>query len=155
MSELRTVLYMAHPLRPTPEQLADYALYPEPVAAALAANVKRAMRWLSWLRRTFSETTFVAPWIAAVLSGEDDSDPAQREAGLVDAAATIPLLDGVVLVGGRASAGMEREAAANAVVFDLTPIGVEPPGTDVERSLFGWLDFARDMAIYRRTGGFR
>jgi hypothetical protein len=67
------------------------------------------MRWLSWLRRSFPETTFVAPWIAAVLSGEDDGDPKQREAGLVDADTLIPRVDGVVLCGGRISSGMERE----------------------------------------------
>ena len=58
----RMVLYVAAPLG-------------APDRAGLEANLARAMRWLSWLRRSFPETTFIAPWIAAVLGGEDDADP--------------------------------------------------------------------------------
>jgi hypothetical protein len=90
------------------------------------------MRWLSWLRRSFPETTFVAPWIAAVLSGEDDGDPKQREAGLVDADTLIPRLDGVVLCGGRISSGMERECGRAIRAWDLSELGPEPPVHRVE-----------------------
>lgn len=110
----RLVLYVAHPLG-------------APDAAGVRANIERAMRWLAWLRRAFPETTFIAPWIAAVLSGEDDSDPAQREAGLVDADALIPLLHGVVLIGGRISSGMGREDGLARQSWDLTWLGDEPP----------------------------
>jgi hypothetical protein len=128
---MRFVFYMAHPL-----------------GGDVEGNLKRAMRWLRWLRRSFQETTFVAPWIASVLSGEDDADPAQREAGLVDADAIIPRLTGVVLVGGRISSGMLREAHkaeevhAGGRVFDLTKLGIEPPEV-VERATF--LDFIRSQ----------
>jgi hypothetical protein len=113
----RLVVYVAHPLG-------------APDAAGLRANLERAMRWLTWLRRTFPETTFIAPWIAAVLAGEDDSDPAQREAGLVDAVAVIRIVHGVVLCGGRVSTGMQRERLAAMRTWDLTALGDEPPGRD-------------------------
>ena len=129
----RCVLYMAHPL-----------------GGDVEGNLKRAMRWLQWLRRSFPETTFIAPWIAAVLSGGDETDPKQREAGLIDDCAVVALLDGIVLVGGRVSPGMERESACHAVVFDLTGLGDEPPGP-VEREVFGYTEFARDFQDCRRA----
>lgn len=119
------VLYVAHPLG-------------APDAAGVRANLERAMRWLAWLRRTFPETTFVAPWIASVLAGDDDADPAQREAGLVDADAVIPRLDGVVLVGGRESSGMTREATRARRAWDLTGLGDEPPTFNVGRLPFAY-----------------
>lgn len=132
----RLVLYVAAPLAPTADQIegrrsafglsgleGDRQL----VTAALQANLERAMRWLAWLRRSFPEVTFVAPWIAAIMSGEDDSAPAQREAGLVDADAVIPRLDGIVLVGGRISSGMARERGRARRCWDLTGYGAEPP----------------------------
>lgn len=110
----RLVLYVAHPLgAPDPE--------------GLHANLEGAMRWLAWLRRTFPEVSFVAPWIASVLAGDDDSDPRQREAGIVDALVVIPRLDGIVLCGGRVSAGMARERSAARRVWDLTVTGSDPP----------------------------
>ncbi len=129
----RHVYYVAHPLRPTPEQLASSraAMFPcaSAVAAAalLRANLDNAMRWLTWLRRSFPAVTFVAPWIASVLAGDDDADPAQREAGLLDADALIPLLAGVVLVGGRISSGMLRESEHARWISDLTWLGHQPP----------------------------
>lgn len=102
-----------------------------PLGGDVDGNIKRALRWLSWLRRSFPDVTFVAPWIAGVLSGEDDSDPVQREAGLVDADAVIQRLDGVVLVGGRISSGMGRESAttilAGGVIADLIHLGTDAP----------------------------
>lgn len=106
----RFVYYMAHPL-----------------GGDVDVNMKRAGRWLSWLRRTFPKVTFIAPWIAAVMSGESDDDPAQREAGLVDAVAVVAVCDGVVMVGGRISSGMERERQAASWELDLTDLGDEPP----------------------------
>lgn len=112
---------------------------------ATRTNVDRAMKWLTWLRRSFPETTFIAPWIASVLAGDDDRDPAQREAGIVDAEAVLERCDGIVLCGPRISSGMRREMEhgimnADAVqrygcgcqsgrfdVYDLTPIGITEP----------------------------
>ncbi|MES2209926.1 MAG: hypothetical protein V4515_07035 [Chloroflexota bacterium] len=114
----RQVLYVAAPLRPTEEEIADVEFCergertPGPrarAAVALRVNLDRAMRWLSWLRRSFPEATFIAPWIASVLAGADDTDPAQREAGFTDDCAVIERCDGIVLCGRRISEGMRRE----------------------------------------------
>lgn len=109
----RAVLYVAHCLAPTPEEIAQHKHRIDgagmPAQIALRANLEHAMRWLSWLRKSFPETTFIAPWIAAILSGKEDADPVQREMGLVDACATIERCDGIVLCGPRISSGMRRE----------------------------------------------
>lgn len=114
MNEQRTVLYMAHPL-----------------GKDVDGNIKRALRWLSWLRRSFSGITFVAPWIAGVLSVGGDGTEEDREAGLVDDCAIVAKLDGVVLVGGHVSSGMARERdaaiASGNPVHDLTWIGEDSP----------------------------
>lgn len=154
----RAVLYVAAPLAPTENELADVEFVSGVVVdanphrpelrhrIALRRNIERAMRWLSWLRRSFPETTFIAPWIASVQPGEDDSDPAQREAGLVDACSVIERCDGIVLCGGRVSSGMRREMEHGEAymdagekygcgcrswrfdVYDLTPFCDEPSG---------------------------
>lgn len=124
----RAVLYVAAPLRPTEEEINAIPSFTmgrgrgeyEPdmkvfvarearVHPALRANIDRALRWLAWLRKSFPETTFIAPWIASVLAGADDTDPAQREAGMADACAVVERCDGIVLCGGRISEGMRRE----------------------------------------------
>lgn len=127
VSKRRQIWYVAHPLAPTADQIAANLMFPDPRGKATDANVRNAMRWLSWLRRTYPSITFIAPWIAAVLSGENDADPAQREAGLVDADAVIARCDGVVLCGGRVSSGMARERDGAIYVVDLTSLGEEPP----------------------------
>lgn len=129
MTRLRKVIYMAHPVNPTEAEILtqpfetievgrgeyDFDIrhlvpHADRVKLAIRANIDRALSWLSWLRRSFPGTTFIAPWIAAIQSGEDDADPAQREAGLVDCCAVVERCDGIVLVGGRISSGMQREA---------------------------------------------
>jgi hypothetical protein len=123
----RRVLYVAHCLRPTEDEIAAIPRWEpdwdsvrrepqqrerrsgERAYLALKANLDRALRWLAWLRKSFPETTFIAPWIASVLAGADDADPAQREAGLVDACAVVERCDGIVLCGPRISSGMRRK----------------------------------------------
>lgn len=151
----RQVLYVAHPLAPTSEEIAgkesdllawaegtghpDPARDPKHAAQlALQANLNRALRWLAWLRKSFPKTTFIAPWIASVMSGEDAMDPAQREAGLADDCAVVECCDGIALCGGRISSGMRREmehkwgtpgegGPFESEVYDLTHLGREPP----------------------------
>lgn len=125
---MRRVLYMAHPVAPTPEEIADTpsvrvhrgrgeyeADWETPIddatrfGWAVRRNLDRAQRWLSWLRRSFPETTFIAPWISSILAGADGHDPNQREQGLIDDCAVIERCDGIVLCGPRISAGMARE----------------------------------------------
>lgn len=124
----RTVLYVAHPLAPTEQDLAEvpherierglgeYELdVHHPILNevrqgwALEANLNRALRWLAWLRKPFPETTFIAPWIATVMSLDGDHSPGPREAGLVDDCAVVERCDGIVLCGARISSGMQRE----------------------------------------------
>jgi len=146
MTANRHVYYMAHPLRPTQEEIDatepyrvepgrnEYELdseiwipYEERVKEATLANAERAMRWLAWLRRSFPLVTFIAPWIASVLAGDDDRDPVMRAAGIADAVTLIPRLDGVVMVGGRVSEGMRCEGDVARQVVSLTHLGAEPP----------------------------
>jgi hypothetical protein len=79
----------------------------------------------------YPETAIIAPWISAIMAGADDDDPAARARGLADDCAVAVRCDGIVLVGGRISAGMtwERDAvaAAGLEVVDLTELGEEPP----------------------------
>lgn len=150
----RQVLYVAAPLRPTEADIEyektfgaaeNYRQWTGNSVERQATdrNVQRALRWLAWLRKSFLETTFIAPWIASVLAGADDADPAQREAGFVDDCAVVERCDGIVLCGGRICSGMQREmehwirfceGRLNPFGwYDLTAIGSEPPtGTAVE-----------------------
>lgn len=109
----RKVIYVAHP-----------------VSGDVKENIARALRWLAYLRRTDRQNTYIAPWVAALMSGEDDADPTARERGLIDCETVAARCDGIVLVGGRVSSGMarEREAviAAGGHVFDYTRLGAEP-----------------------------
>lgn len=185
----RSLLYVASPLRPNDAEvdaIAPFTISPgrgeyeldakiwKPhetrVREALRANLDRAMRWLSWLRRSFTETTFIAPWIVDILSGADDSDPAQREAGMQDNFAVIERCDGIVLCGPRISEGMRREmnwgvergwcrtimysptiAPHEFDVYDLTDTCGEPPdkqdchwlGPDPGRCPMPWQEWAR------------
>lgn len=122
----RQVWYMAHPVR-----------------GDVAANVARAKRWLRFLRARFPDVAIIAPWITAIDAGEDDSDPAQRERGLLDCEATVERCDAIVLVGGRVSSGMQREAVVAKLVHDWTGLGDEPP---VNGRLYTWDDAARAIA---------
>ena len=102
-----------------------------PVGGDVPGNIARALRWLSFLRKHERDVVITAPWIPAILAGEDDADPAQRDRGLRDCVATVARFDGVILCGGRVSAGMQAERAQAEVngleVHDLTWMGDEPP----------------------------
>jgi hypothetical protein len=117
------IVWMMHPLSaPTPE--------------GIDANLARAKRWLAWLYRTFPNVDFAAAWIPCCES-MSDADPAERERGLQFDCEMVRRLDGVWMVGGRISSGMERERAAAVAagkrVIDLTALGEEPPSfTNIE-----------------------
>lgn len=112
MSAIARVLFMAHP-----------------VAGDVPANLARAKRWLRWLQANASpEATVIAPWLTAIeVHGENDSDPAQREKGLRRSELVAQRCDVVLLVGGRVTEGMRREANACGTEHDLTFLGEEPP----------------------------
>lgn len=159
----RRVLYVAHPLSPSESDLTaqpwyltergrnEYELdhtialtHGQRVKHALDANLQRAMRWLAWLRRSFPQDTFIAPWIATVMSLHGDDSPELREAGLVDDCAVVERCDGIVLCGSRISSGMRREMAHGGhrvgllrpgepwPVFDLTVLQYKAPPPDVD-----------------------
>jgi hypothetical protein len=102
-----------------------------PVAGDVTANLARALRWLAWLSKREPDVTIIAPWIAAIMSGEDDSDPAARARGLAHDVIVVKRCDVLILVGGRVSSGMaiERDAmiAKGGHVIDMTDLGDEPP----------------------------
>lgn len=107
-----------------------------PVAGDVPGNLRRALRWLAYLTATRTES-IIAPWIAGLMAGEDDSDPKQRERGLQTCVETVRRCDGIILVGGRISSGMRRELDAvretGGRVIDLTHLGAEPPTVQRER----------------------
>lgn len=102
-----------------------------PVAGDVQANLQRALRWLAYLSKRLPHSAVIAPWIANIMSGEDDGDPVQRARGLAHDVTVVKRCDVLVLVGGRISSGMamERDAmiVAGGKVFDLTAMGDEPP----------------------------
>ncbi len=81
------------------------------VGGDVDANVHRALDWLGYLRAAESTVTIIAPWIAGILSGEDDSNPDAREHGLLDCEAVVSRCDGLILCGSTVSSGMKRELA--------------------------------------------
>lgn len=107
-----------------------------PVSGDVPNNLRRALRWLAYLTATRTEH-IIAPWIAGLMAGEDDNDPAQRERGLQTCVEAARRCDGIILVGGRISSGMRREMdavrEAGGRVIDLTHMGAEPP--DIEAGL--------------------
>lgn len=114
----RPLVYLAHPVGAS-------------TPAGVTANVDSGLRWLRWLRHLEVTTVIIAPWIASILAGDEDHDPAQRERGLVDGETTCGRCNGIVLVGGRVTDGMRREVAATLAgggwVSDLTALGADPP----------------------------
>lgn len=133
------VWYVCHPLHSTDAEIADLRSREDAVnqrwfkvnkvsdqeARKLIANgnLAQAKICLDRLRRMFPTITFIAPWITAVEAGADDSDPAQREAGLRDDCRVVRRCDGVVHTGNRVSDGMRREAEHAREVVDLTYLG--------------------------------
>jgi hypothetical protein len=103
------VLYLAHP-----------------VSGDVPGNLLRARRWLRWAQTAFSSCVVIAPWILALELGDDDANPEHRERGLARDEAVVARCDAVLLVGGRVSEGMAREAKVAKAVVDLTWMGVEP-----------------------------
>lgn len=150
----RLVYYVCHPVRPTEDEIAaTSAKYsrainrdrvPEERATYTAnlatdENVQRLGRWLAWLRKTWPQITFIAPWAADLLLGADDADPEQRERGLIDCETVVPLCAGVVLVGGRIGSGGMRERAVARNVVDMLHLGAEPPTTGYVDADWRWV----------------
>ncbi len=103
-----------------------------PVSGDVPGNLARAKRWLKWACLSFPDDEVIAPWITEC-EIFDDADPEQREQGLQRCERVVERCHVLILVGGRISSGMQREAdAARAAryrtrVIDLTHLGDEPP----------------------------
>jgi hypothetical protein len=100
-----------------------------PVAGDVSANVARARRWLRFLLGYLPGIVVIAPWIHDIEElPMRDEYPADRDISLARCTITASICDGVILVGGRVTAGMALEAARAKEVLDLTALGDEPPG---------------------------
>lgn len=119
------IWYLAHPVGPT-------------AGVTVADNLARAKRWLRWLMANADGTAFCCPWLPMV-EVLDDSVPANRARGLRDDIAIALTCDGIVLCGGRISAGMQAELdamqAAGRAVLDLTALGDEPPAEGLAQAI--------------------
>jgi hypothetical protein len=103
-----------------------------PVAGSVLENVACGRRWLLWAYHEMPADVVIAPWITDIevlpLRDEHRDD---REIGLVRCETVIAHCDAMILVGGRISSGMKREAQwAESLlipVYDFTNLGPEPP----------------------------
>ena len=80
-----------------------------PVSGDVAGNLSRARRWLAHLQKAHPERAFIAPWILSIELGEDDADPAQREAGITRSCLIASRCDELWLCGPRVTPGMQLE----------------------------------------------
>jgi hypothetical protein len=129
--------YVAHPVAPPcacdygahqmGDGIANYAI------RQVECNCTRARLWFRWLLDAFPEVSLVASWLPYldVLPDQGSTGAAWRERGLRDCEAVVQACTGIILVGGRISNGMNREAAAavsaGCQVLDLTALGPLPP----------------------------
>lgn len=137
----RPLVYMAHPVAPTAEQLETWTqgsldgVSPPSPGWVIQRNLIGARRWLRWFSINVPQWVVIAPWIAAVESvmeaGAEEREERARE--MIVCREVAGRCDAVVQVGGRVSSGMAEEGAAARTVVDLTWAGQEPPG-DVEAS---------------------
>jgi hypothetical protein len=99
--------------------------------AVVKGNLARARRWLAALIANVPDVAWCMPWLPYLSVLEET--PANRERGLRDDCAIAARCDGIVLVGGRVSSGMEREEMAVRYAggwsLDATYFGKEPPNT--------------------------
>lgn len=103
-----------------------------PVGGDVAGNLARAKRWLVYLFLHYHEIVVVAPWITDLeILPLGDAVAEERERGIQRNLVTLGRCDGIILCGGRVSAGMERELVAARIlaldIIDLVYLGPEPP----------------------------
>ena len=106
-----------------------------PVRGDVVNNLARAKRWWKWVIDNYSDVAVVAGWVVEceIL---DDSNEAQRAAGLQRDVACALRCDEIWLVGGRVSEGMNIECdamlAAGKPAYDLTSLGLDPPTVPIK-----------------------
>lgn len=92
----KPVYYLAHPVTGDPE-----------------GNAFKAIAWIHWLTLKDPDAIYVAPWVAEVLAfARENNDPAFYERVLKDDQVVVQHLDGLLLVGGTISNGMQKELDA-------------------------------------------
>ena len=136
-----------------------------PVSGDVTGNAARARRWLRWLIERELDVSFCVPWLPYIEVLDEEGNAGQRERGLRDVVAIAGRCHGIVLCGGRISAGMKREArevlqvgngGVGGWVVDLTDLGVEPPDQISSRPLdLRWIECSHgDLRRVGRNSGF-
>jgi hypothetical protein len=93
---VKPVVYVAHPVTGDPR-----------------GNCAKVQAWIRWLIDHDPDVVYIAPWVAEVLAYADvEVSPDFYDRVLEDDCTVVKRLDGVLLVGGRISRGMQLEAAA-------------------------------------------
>jgi hypothetical protein len=110
---VKPIIYLAHPVRGIPrgdDPVTGQGGDREQVLENLA-NVKA---WIRWLFLNDPSRIYIAPWVAEVeafMETGQDADPDIVERALADDCEIVRNVDGLMLVGGRISAGMQLEMA--------------------------------------------
>lgn len=106
-----------------------------PVRGDVALNVQRTLAWLRFCHAALPHLDVRAPWVADVLAYADlqEAGP-EREAGLARDCRDLETFDGIIIVGGEATArssGVARERATverlGRRIVDWTHLGPKPP----------------------------
>jgi len=133
------IVYLAHPVAPTQEQILQSIsggeLWPPSASHEeyiVEMNLQSARSWLRW-PVTSTDWAVSMPWMPYVQAlGEDGG--AMRARGLRDDCLMASRCDAIVLCGGRISSGMamERDAVQKAgkAVVSLIDLGELPPAGD-------------------------
>lgn len=84
-----------------------------PVTGDARGNALKAVAWIKWLVDKDPRRVYIAPWVAEVLAYADITcSPEFYDRVLTDDEEVVRRLDGILLVGGRISNGMQRELDA-------------------------------------------
>jgi hypothetical protein len=165
------VVYLAHPVAPTEEQIIAmmawrYSDMPDSIAREKAIrdivreNLVRARCWLRFLVDN-TDWAICAAWMPYV-EALNDATSSHRARGLRDDCAMAARCDAIILCGGRISSGMaqERDAviAAGGLVLDLGKMGPLPPATDQRELLtriwdeLAWMKERATLPPFRPDG---
>jgi hypothetical protein len=99
---MKPVIYLAHPVRGDSKE-------------EVVANLQNAKEWLRFLFDNAPDVAVIAPWIAeveAMMEVGRDVDASVLDKALDDDVAVVSKCDGLLLVGGKISAGMQIEKVA-------------------------------------------
>lgn len=93
---MKKVFYLAHPVTGDP-----------------LGNCDKASAWIKWLTLNEPSRVYIAPWVAEVRAfAEENALPEFYDRVLADDQEVVRHCDGIMLVGGRISRGMQLELDA-------------------------------------------